>query len=65
MIIANRKEVSMDLSITDTSDVFSIKMDDKEIENVSRYSISSDQDFLRLRLELTLPRSNVTIQVDH
>ena len=55
----------MDLSITDTSDVFSIKMDDKEIENVSRYSISSDQDFLRLRLELTLPRSNVTIQVDH
>lgn len=55
----------MDLSITDTSEVFSIKMDDKEIENVSSYSISSDQDFLRLRLELTLPRSNVTIKVDH
>lgn len=55
----------MDLSITDTSEVFSIKMDDKEIENVSSYSISSDQSFLHLHLELTIPRSKVTIQVDH
>lgn len=54
----------MDLSITDTSEIFSIKMDDMEIENVSRYSISSDPDILRLRLELTIPKSNVTIQVD-
>lgn len=54
----------MDLSITDTSEVFSIKMDDKEIENVSSYSISSDLDIFRLHLELTLPKSNVTIQVD-
>lgn len=55
----------MDLSITDTSEVFSIKIDDKEIENVARYSISSDSDILRLRLELAIPKSNVTIQVDH
>lgn len=55
----------MDLSITDTSEVFSIKMDGKEIENISSYSLSSDSDILRLRLELAIPKSNVTIQVDH
>lgn len=54
----------MNLSVSDTSEVFSIKIDDKEIENVSSYSLSSDSDFLRLRLELTIPKSNVTIQVD-
>ncbi len=55
----------MNLSITDTSEVFSIKIDDKEIENVSSYSLSSDSDILRLRLELTIPKSKVSIQVDH
>ena len=55
----------MNLSVTDTSEVFSIKIDDKEIENVSSYSLSSDSDILRLRLELTIPKLKVSIQVDH
>lgn len=52
----------MEVSIKDSDGKLEIKIDDKEMENVTSYSLSSDVDTVTLNLNFVLPRENVKVQ---
>lgn len=50
------------INIYETKEKTSIKIDDIELERVSRYSISSDNSITTVMIELKLPKEAVTFQ---
>lgn len=52
----------MEVDIKESKDSLEIKIDDTKIENVTRYSVSSDEDFTSVTLVLTVPKGNFKFQ---
>lgn len=55
----------MNISIKDNKESSQIKIDDKELTNVSSYSISSDASLTTVTLVFKLPKNNVSIKADY
>ena len=55
----------MELSIVETKDKSLIRIDDKYLNNVLSYSISSDEHRAEVTLVLAFPKDKVNVQVDY
>lgn len=55
----------MEVDIKDSKGFVEIKINDTKIENVTSYSVSSDEDFAIVTLVLAVPKGNFNLKFDY